>query len=327
MRRREFITLLGGAAAASPRAARAQQAPMPVVGVLRTDTPAGGADMLTAFRKGLSETGFVEGRNLAIEFRWGQNDRNRMPELAADLIRRKVDVIAAPGSSLSALAAKALTTTIPIVFSTSGDPVQLGLVTSLNRPGANVTGYTDMSSELVTKEFGLLHELLPRAARYGVLMTRTYPWVDRVTKDAQSAAAAIGRQVDIFFAGTDLEIDTAFAELVQKRIDAFLVPDDAFLFSRQSQILTLAARHAVPAIYFSRTWAAAGGLMSYGPPATDQGRQAGIYTGRILKGEKPSDLPVARATRFEFVINLATARAIGVEVPPTLLAIADEVIE
>jgi putative tryptophan/tyrosine transport system substrate-binding protein len=328
MRRREFITNLAAASSLFwPLAAGAQRAAMPVVGILRTDTPTSGASMLAAFRQGLSETGFVEGRNLAMELRWAQNNRERLRDLAADLIRRKVDVIAAPGSSLGALTAKALTTTIPIVFSTSGDPVQLGLVASLNRPDGNVTGFTDMSSEVVPKEIGLLHELLPRAARFGVFVTPTYPWVDRVTTDAQSATAAIGGQVEVFFVATDREIDAAFAELAQKRVDAFLVPDDAFFFGRQSQILTLAARHAVPAIYFSRAWATAGGLMSYGPPATDQGRQAGIYTGRILKGEKPSNLPVARATRFEFVVNLATARAIGITVPETMLARADEVIE
>jgi putative tryptophan/tyrosine transport system substrate-binding protein len=240
---------------------------------------------------------------------------------------RKVDVIATPGSSLGALTAKALTTTIPIVFSTSGDPVELGLVANLNQPGGNVPGYTDMSSEIAPKDVGLLHALLPRATRFGVLMTQSYPYFDRVTTDAKSAAAAFGGQVDILLIGLDRDIEAAFTELVQKRIDAFLVPDDARLFGRQAQILTLAARHAIPAMYFSRDWVAAGGLMSYGPPAIEQGRQAGIYTGRILEGEKPSDLPVTRATRFELIINLATARAIGVEVPPTLLSLADEVIE
>jgi ABC-type uncharacterized transport system substrate-binding protein len=324
MRRREFITLIG---AAWPLAARAQQPAMPVVGYLGTGTPGSGANELAAFRKGLSETGFVEGRNLEIEFRWAQNDRNRLPELAADLVRRKVAVIAAPGSVLGALAAKALTTTIPIVFSTSGDPVQLGLVASLNRPGANVTGFNDMSSELVPKQLGLLHELLPGAARFGVLVTRTNPWIDGLIGDAQSAVAAIGRQVEILFAGTDREIDAAFANLVQKRVDAFLVATDTVLGGRQTQILTLAARHAMPAIYPNRSWADAGGLTSYGPIVNDQGRQAGIYTGRVLKGEKPAELPVMRATRFEFIINLATARAIGLMVPPTLLALADDVIE
>ena len=324
MKRREFITLIG---AAWPLAARAQQPAMPVVGYLGTGTPGSGANGLAAFRKGLSETGFVEGRNLEIEFRWAQNDRNRLPELAADLVRRKVAVIAAPGSVLGALAAKALTTTIPIVFSTSGDPVQLGLVASLNRPGANVTGFNDMSSELVPKQLGLLHELLPGAARFGVLVTRTNPWIDGLIRDAQSAAAAIGRQVEILFAGTDREIDAAFANLVQKRVDAFLVATDTVLIGRLTQIVTLAARHAMPAIYPNRSWADAGGLTSYGPIVNDQGRQAGIYTGRVLKGEKPAELPVMRATRFEFIINLATARAIGLMVPPTLLALADDVIE
>jgi putative ABC transport system substrate-binding protein len=329
MRRRAFLTLLGGAAAGWPLAARAQKPDVPVVGFLRPGPPEAAASMLAAFRKGLSETGFVEGRNLAIEFRW-RDAHNQLSELAADLIRRKVDVIATPGSSLGALAAKALTTTIPIVFSTSGDPVKLGLVTNLNRPGGNVTGYTDMSSEIVPKQLGLLHELLPRATRFGVLMARGYPYFDRVTADAKSAAAVFGGQVDIPVIEReriDRDLDAAFVELVQRRIEAFVIPDDAWLFGRQAQILTLAARHSIPAIYFSRDWAAAGGLMSYGPPATDQGRQAGIYTGRILKGEKPSDLPVGRAIRFEFTISLATARAIGVEVPPTLLSIADEVIE
>jgi putative ABC transport system substrate-binding protein len=325
MRRREFILALGGAAA-WPLAARAQQPALPVVGFLRSGTPEASAAILTAFRKGLSETGFVEGRNLAIEFRWGRG-RDQLSDVAADFIRRKVDVIAAPGSSLGALAAKALTTTIPIVFTTSGDPVKLGLVTSLNRPGGNVTGYTDMGSEIVPKDVGLLHELLPRATRFGMLITPTYPWFDRVTADAKSAATSFGAQLDILLVGTDRNIDAAFAELAQRRVDAFLVTDDSFLFGRQSEILALAARYSVPGIYFSRDWAAAGGLMSYGPPATDQGRQAGIYTGRILKGEKPSELSVGRATRFELIINLATARAIGVEVPPTLLSLADEVIE
>jgi putative ABC transport system substrate-binding protein len=330
MRRRDFIVLLGSAAATPllrPRAARAQQSAMPVVGFIRADTPEAGAAVVAAFRKGLSEMGFVEGRNLAIEFRWAQNDRDRMSELAADLVRRKVDVIAAPGSAVGALAAKALTTTIPIVFAAGGDPVELGLVESLSRPGANVTGFTDMNSDIVPKQLGLLHELLPGAARFGVLVTRTFAFVDRVIKDAQMAAAAMGRQMEILFAGTDREIDTAFAEMVQKRVEAILVPDDVVLVGRRTQILTLAARHALPAIYGARNWADAGGLLSYGPLANDQARQAGIYTGRILKGEKPSDLPVARATRFELIINLATARAIGVTAPPTLLARADEVIE
>jgi putative tryptophan/tyrosine transport system substrate-binding protein len=327
VKRREFISLLGGAAAAWPLVARAQQPAMPVVGILRADTAAAGANVIAAFRKGLSEMGFVEDRNVAIELRWAENDRDRMSDLAADLIRRKVDIIAAPGSAVGALAAKALTTTIPIVFATGGDPVELGLVESLSRPGGNVTGFTDMNSDLTPKQFGLLHELLPEAARIGVLVTRSYPWVDHVTKDARSAAAAMGRQAEIFLAGTDREIEAAFAEIGQRRVNAVMVPDDVVLVGRRTQILTLFARYGLPAIYSNRAWADAGGLLSYGPLTNDQSRQAGIYAGRILKGEKPSDLPVARATKFEFVINLATAHAIDVTVPPTMLARADEVIE
>jgi putative tryptophan/tyrosine transport system substrate-binding protein len=325
MRRRDFIKVVAGSAASWPLAVRAQQPSMPVVGFSRRGPPEAGASMLAAFRQGLSETGFVEGRNVQIEYRWVDPSRP-LSEGAADLVRRKVDVIATPGNSTGARAAKALTTTIPIVFSTSGDPVKLGLVATLNQPGGNVTGYTDMGSEIVPKQIGLLHELLPRAMRFGVLVTPTYAYVDRVTTDAKSAAAAFGGQVDILLTG-ESDIDKAFTELAQKRLDAFYVPDDGRLFGQRAQILMLAARHAVPAIYFSRDWATAGGLMSYGPPSIEQGRQAGIYTGRILKGEKPADLPVGRATRFEFIINLATARAIGVEVPPGLLSIADEVIE
>ena len=327
MNRRGFITLLGGAAATWPLTARAQQREVPMVGFLRGGTAAGGANLLAAFRKGLSETGFVEGRNVEIEFRWGLDSRERQAEAAADMVRRKVDVIVAPGFSVAALAAKALTATIPIVFTTSGDPVQLGLVASLNQPGGNVTGFTDMSSEIVPKQFGLLHELLPHATRFGVLITRNYPYYDRMSTDARSAAAAFGGQGKIVLTGIAPDIDAAFAEMMQKGIGGFAVPDDALLFGRQSQILTLAARHGVPGVYFSRDWAVAGGLMSYGPPATDQGRQGGIYVGRILKGEKPVDLPVARSTRLEFVINLATARAIGLTIPDKLLALADEVVE
>jgi putative ABC transport system substrate-binding protein len=306
--------------------ARAQQPALPVVGFLRPDTPAAGSDTSVDFRKGLSEMGFVEGRNLTIEFRWGQNDRDRMPELAADLVRRKVAVIATPGNVVGALAAKALTTTIPIVFSTASDPVRGGVVTSLNRPGGNVTGYTDMGEELNPKKIGLLHELLPNALRFGFLITRTLVAAEAVTSDVRSAAAALGGRAEIIVVAND-QIDAAFAELAQRHVDAVLIPDDLILASRRSQILTLTARHGMPAIYGARAWAEAGGLMSYGPFRSEMGRQVGLYVGRIFKGEKPADLPVARATRFEFVINLATARAIGLEVPATLLALADEVIE
>jgi putative ABC transport system substrate-binding protein len=300
---------------------------MPVVGYLNAGSPDAAAGNVVAFRKGLSEMGFVEGRNLTIEFRWAQNDRNRLAELAADLVRRRVAVIATPNSARGAMAAKVLTTTIPIILGTSADPVEIGLVASLNRPGGNVTGFIDMGAELVPKQLGLLNDLLPRATLFGVIISRGYIFRDRINNDAQSAAATIGKPVGTFLTDTDREVDAAFAEMMQQRISALLVTDDAVLASRLTQIVTLAARHALPTINASRTWATAGGLMSYGPFANDQARQVGIYVGRVLKGERPADLPVMRASRFEFVINLATARAIGVDIPPTLLALADEVIE
>jgi putative ABC transport system substrate-binding protein len=287
MRRRQFITLLGGAAVASPFAARAQPPTMPVIGVLRADTPSSGATVVAAFRKGLSETGFVEGRNLAIEFRWAQNHRDRLSELASDLIRRQVKVIAAPLNAVGALVAKGLTTTVPIVFSTSGDPVQLGLVASLSRPGGNVTGFSDMGSELVPKQLGLLHELLPGAVRFGVIVTRGYASVDRVTKDAQTVAAAIGRQVEIIFVSTVLDIDAAFSELVQRRVEAFVVPDDVVLASRQTQILTLAARHALPAIYANRAWVDTGGLMSYGALLNSGAARSASIPGAFSRARNP----------------------------------------
>jgi putative ABC transport system substrate-binding protein len=250
-----------------------------------------------------------------------------MPELAADLIRRRVDVIAAPGSAVGALAARALTTTIPIVFASAGDPVQLGLVARFNRPGGNVTGFTSMNDEFLSKQLGLLHELLPGTGRFVLLVSRSYVIVDRMIQRAQTAAAAMGRQVDTVFASTDREVDAVFAEFVHQHIQGVVVLNDVVLAGRRTQILTLAARNALPAIYSDRAWADAGGLMSYGPPRNDGSRQVGIYVGRILKGEEAGELPVVQATKFEFVINLATARAIGVPVPPALLSIADEVIE
>ena len=327
MKRRGIIRLIGCVAAAWPLAARAQQRRVPVVGFLCGGTQAGAANLLSAFRKGLSETGFVEGRNLAIEFRWGLDSRERQAEAAADMVRRNVDVIVAPGFSVAALAAKALTATIPIVFTTSGDPVQLGLVASLNRPERQCDRLYRYEQRNYPKTIWPPARTPAPRTRFGVLITQNYPYRDRMIADARSGAAAFGGQGEIILTGIDPDIDAAFAEMKQKGIDAFAVPDDALLFGRQSQILTLAARHSVPGIYFSRDWAVAGGLMSYGPPATDEGRQAGIYVGRILKGEKPADLPVARSSRHEFVINLATARAIGIEVPARLLSITDEVIE
>jgi len=325
IRRREFITLLGGAAAL-PLAARAQQRPLPVIGYLGNASPDATAHLVVAFRKGLSETGHVEGQNVAIEFRWTHNDDNRLPELAADLVRRRVAIIAAPGSVGAALAAKAATATIPIVFS-GGDPVQVGLVASLSRPGGNVTGINSMNSELTAKRLGLLHELLPRAARFAVLINANNPTSEAMIPDARAAAAAIGRQLEILTVSTNGEIDAAFASLKQKQVEALLVAPDPLFTNRRVQLQSLAMRHAVPAIFSLREVAESGGLMSYGSSSIDLFRQTGVYVGRVLKGEKPADLPVVRATRFEFVINMQTARILGIEVPATLLATADEVIE
>ena len=325
MRRRDFITTFVGAAAAWPLAARAQQASIPVVGYVHSDSPQPVAGLLAVFREGLSETGYIEGQNVTIEYRWAENDLSRIPELVADLVRRRVAVIAAPGSAAVALAAQAATKTIPIVFSLGLDPVQLGLVASLNRPGGNITGVNSMSNELAAKRLGLLHELLPAATRFAVLVNPKNPTIESLKKDVE--AAAIGPQIEFFTASTGADIDTAFASLVQKRADALLVHPDNLFINRRVQLTTLAARHAVPAIYPLRPDAEAGGLMSYGTKLADAHRQAGVYTGRILKGAKPADLPVVQPTKFEFVINLQTAKTIGLTVPPTLLARADEVIE
>jgi ABC-type uncharacterized transport system substrate-binding protein len=327
MRRRQFITLLGGAVTAWPLAARAQQAPtMPVVGFLRPGSPETNAHLVAAFRKGLGETSYFEGRNVAVEYRWAHDD-DRLPELVADLVRLRVAVIVTPGSTAAAAAAKSATTTIPIVFSAGGDPVQTGLVASLNRPGGNVTGVSSMSGELGAKRLGLLQELVPRAARFAVLVNPSNPLATAYVADLRAAAAAIGRQIEVLTASSSRDIDTAFTMLVERRTDALLVGLDPLFVSRRMQLATLATRHAVPAIYPFRDDAEAGGLMSYGPSNTDLVRQAGVYTGRVLKGEKPADMPILRATKFDLVINLTTAKALGLEVPPTLLARADEVIE
>jgi len=325
-RRREFITLLGGGAAAWPIAARGQQAAMPVIGYLSVTAPEASQPFIAALRKGLSETGYVEGRNVAIEYRWAHNEHDRLPELAADLVRRQVAVIAT-SSTPAALAAKAATTTIPIVFSGGADPVQSGLVASLNRPGGNVTGLSSMNTDLIGKRLGILHELLPVAARFAVLVDPNAANAESTITDAQAAAAAIGRQIEVLTASSNREIDAAFASLVQKRIEVLLVSPHTLFFNRRVQLVTLGVRHAAPAIYPTREFVEAGGLMSYGSSVPDIQRQVGIYVGRILKGEKPADLPVVRPTKFELVINLQTARLLGIEVPATLLAIADEVIE
>jgi putative ABC transport system substrate-binding protein len=324
--RRELMTLLGGAAA-WPVMAGAQQPTMPVIGYLYTGTPEASATWVAAFRKGLGEVGFSEGRNVEIEFRWANNEPERLPELAADLVRRRVAVIVTPGTSASVLAAKAATTTVPIVFRTGGDPVELGLVASLNRPGGNLTGINAMSVETGTKRLGFLHELLPQAARFAVLFNPNDPNAEHVSKDLRAAASAIGRQLDFLAASSSHDIDVAFASLVQKRPDALLVVPQGLLINRRVQIVTQVARHTLPTIYPGREFTEIGGLMSYGADATDQFRQTGIYTGRVLKGEKPADMPVLRASKFEFVINLQTAKAFGIDIPATLLARADEVIE
>jgi putative tryptophan/tyrosine transport system substrate-binding protein len=327
LKRREFITLLGGAAAVWPLAARAQQPTLPVIGFLYPGVPELSTGIVAAFRKGLGEAGFVEGRNVAVEFRFAYNDNARLPELAAELVRRRVAVIATPGSTPSALVAKAATTTIPIVFSIGPDPVELGLVASLNRPGGNITGVSSMNAELGAKRLGLLHELLPSAARFAVLVNPSNRAAEPLTRDVQAAGSAIGRQIETLHASTAPGIDAAFANLVQGRADALLVSPDPFLDSRRVQLVTLATHHRLPTIYSFRENVEIGGLMSYGSNAADRDRQCGMYTGRILKGEKPADLPVIRAAKFEFIFNLQTARVLGLTVPPTLLARADEVIE
>ena len=327
MRRRQFISLLGSAAAAWPLAARAQQAALPVVGFVYPSVPELSAGIVAAFRKGLNETGFVEGRNVTIEFRFGYNDIAQLPKLAADLVDRRVAVIATPGSTPSALAAKAATATIPIVLGIGPDPVEIGLVASLNRPGGNITGITSMNAELGAKRLGLLHELLPSAVRFAVLVNPNNRNAEPLTRDAQATASAIGREIEIFAASSAREIDAAFVSLLQKRADALLVSPDPLFDSRRVQLVTLATHHRLPTIYSFRENVEIGGLMSYGSSATERDRQVGIYAGRILKGEKPADLPVIRADKFEFVINLQTASVLGLDVSPTLLALAHEVIE
>jgi putative ABC transport system substrate-binding protein len=325
--RREFITLLGGTAATWPLAAGAQQGALPVIGLLHPGSPEANARFIAGFRKGLAETGHVEGRNVSIEYRWGHGEITRLPELTADLVRRAASVIVTPGGVAAALAAKAATATIPIVFVIGADPVQAGLVASLNRPGGNVTGITSMNSGLAAKQLGLLHQLLQRDARFAVLVNSSNPQIRLALADVQAAAAAMGHPLDIVTATTNREITLAFKEAVQKRADAILISPDPLFASRPVQLATLAARHAMPAIYALREFAEAGGLISYGSNFTDLYRQAGTYVARILKGEKPADLPILQATKFELVINLQTAEALGLEVPATVLALADEVIE
>ena len=325
MRRRAFITLLGGAAA-WPLTARAQQPATPVIGLLSGSTPIGRAHLLTAFLRGVRESGYVEGENVAIEYRWAQDQFDRLPDLAAELARRRVAVIAAIDTP-AAIAAKAATTTVPVVFASGGDPVREGLVASLSRPGGNVTGVSFLASETGTKLLGLLLELLPGAVRIGALVDPKWPFTEPFVADVRAAAAAIRKPIDVLPASTGGDIDAVFASFSQKPVDAIVVGPSELTNSRRVQITTLATYHRVPAIYTLREFIEVGGLMSYGASITDAQRQAGIYAGRILKGQKPADLPVMQSAKFEFVINLNTARAFGLSYPPGLLAIADEVIE
>jgi putative tryptophan/tyrosine transport system substrate-binding protein len=328
MQRREFITLLGGTAAAWPLAARAQQPAMPVIGCLYSGSPESFAYRVAAFQRGLNETGYFEGQNVAVEYRWAEGRYDRFPELAAELVRRQVSVIVTPGNPLAISAAKAATSSIPIVFAVSGDPVKLGLVASLARPGSNVTGINFFVTELAAKRLGLLRELVPTAARVAVLVNPTNTTTAESTvRDVQEAARSIGLQVRLLNAGTIREIDAAHASLAREPADVLLVAGDGFFNSRRVQFAMLAVRHAVPAAYSTREYAEAGGLMSYGTSFADTDRQVGIYAGRILKGAKPADLPVVQSTKFELVINMQTATLLGLTVPPTLLARADEVIE
>jgi putative ABC transport system substrate-binding protein len=326
MKRREFITLLGGAAAAWPLVAHGQQPAMPVIGFLRPSTPESVVHLLTAFRAGLKEIGFVEGQNVAIEYRWAERQNDRLGEIAAELVRRQVAVIVTPGSTAAALAAKAETTTIPIVFSSGIDPVKSGLITSFNKPGGNVTGIYMRSNELIAKRLGLLHEVVPAVTTIAVLVNPANAVVaEPAAKEAQAAARSLGLEIKVFATRNNRDIDAAFIEIAHQRIGAVLISADAFFTSRRVQLATLATRFAIPAIFPIREYAEVGGLMSYGENSADQWRRVGVYVGRVLKGEK--SLPVEQSAKFEFVINMQTARIFDLAIPTGLLAIADEVIE
>jgi putative ABC transport system substrate-binding protein len=327
MRRREFITLLGGSAAAWPLTARAQQPAMPVVGFVSSQPAEASVRRVVAFRQGLAETGYVEGQNVAVEYHWLHGRYDRVPSLMADLVRRRVAVIAASFTA-AALAAKAATTTIPIVFGVGEDPVKLGLVASLARPGGNATGINFFITEVAAKRLGLLHDLVPKAVRVAVLVNpANAPGAETTLREIPEAARALGLQIQVLNASTSREIEAAFATLVRDRADALFVAPDGFFSGRRVQFATLAARYGIPAAYSSREVVEAGGLMSYGTDILDVWRQVGVYTGQILKGAKPADLPVVQSTKFYFVINLQTARALGLEVPNSLQLLADEVIE
>jgi putative ABC transport system substrate-binding protein len=326
MRRRQFIAGLGSAAA-WPMAVRAQQPAMPVIALINGAAAGGSADFAAAFRRGLGETGYVEGQNLMVEYHWLESQYDRVPALMADLVRRRVSVIATPASTIAAIAAKAVTATIPIVFGVGNDPVKVGLVASLARPGGNATGINFFVTEVTAKRLALLHELVPKAVRVAVLINPANTSPDSPFRDVQEAARTIGLQIQVLNAGTIGEINTAFATFVRERPDALFVMPDPFFTDRRVQLANLAARERIPAAYAQRVSVEVGGLMSYGTDLADMFRQVGVYTGRILKGAKPADLPVVQSTKFEFIINLQTAKLLGIDVPETLLATADEVIQ
>jgi putative ABC transport system substrate-binding protein len=327
MQRRDFIALFGGAAAAWPLVARAQQPAMPVIGYLSSRSPGETAALVAEFRKGLGEAGYVEGQNVAIEYRWAEGQYDRLPALAADLVQRAVAVMVTTGGEPSALAAKAATSTIPIVFTVGGDPVKLGLVESFNRPGGNSTGVSLLTTAPEAKRLGLLHELMPGAKVVGVLINPKYQEAEAQVRELRDAAGTIGQRIYIAYAGSDAELEPAFETLVRERADALLVGADPFFDTRRHRIIALAAERRLPAVYQFREYAVGGGLMSYGVSLPDGYRQVGEYAGQILKGAKPADLPIVQSIRFEFVINLKTAKSLGLEVPAMLLARADEVIE
>jgi putative ABC transport system substrate-binding protein len=327
MKRRQFITLLGGAAAAWPLVARAQQAAMPVIGFLSGRSSDESRSLVAAFRNGLREVGFVEGQNVSIEFKWVGGQYDRLPSEAADLVHRPVALIAAVGAVPAIQAAKRASSTIPIVFVTGDDPVRLGLVASLNRPGANVTGVSPLNQQLEAKRLAILHEFVPKTVAIAMLVNPNNPRADFQVKEIDAAASTLGRQYHVLKASTASEIDDAFSILVQRKAGALLLGGDPFLSSQRDQLVALAARHRIPTLYHDLAFAEPGGLMIYGTSIPDSYRQAGVYAGRILKGEKPGDLPVMQATKIVLVINLKTAKALNLELPPTLLALADEVIE
>jgi putative ABC transport system substrate-binding protein len=327
MRRREFITLLGGAATAWPAAARAQQQAMPVIGLLHPTSQQTTTSLMAEFRQGLSNSGYVEGRNIAIEYRWADGQSDRLPALAADLVRRQVNVIAAPLGLAAPLAAKVATTSIPIIFGIAGDPVEAGLVASLNRPGGNLTGVTSLSAELVAKRLELLHELVPTATTIALLVDPTNPEIESVLRHTQVAAHTLGVELRVFRASAELDFDSVFATLDKQRVGALLILPASTFLDRREQLGALTLRHSIPAIHAYREFVVAGGLVSYGGSLSDMYRLVGVYTGRILKGEKPADLPVQQGTKAELIINLKTAKALGLTVPLALLTRADEVIE